>query len=107
MENNKISNRIKAEYASGASQVELAKKYNVSQSRISDFLADNGQSDMNMRFSMIKKMFPNATIHLDGSDVDISLIHNLKAQLSNIKKLANDNTIPDDKFRTVIKVLLD
>lgn len=107
MENNKISKRIKKEYNAGATQTELAKKYNVSQARISDFLRDNDQSDMNMRFSMIKRMFPNATIHLDGSDVDINLIENLKSTLDNIKKLANDPTIPDDKLRTVIKVLLD
>ena len=106
MDKNKISKRIRKEYDAGASQSELAKKYNVSQPRISDFL-NNPSSEMNTKLSVVKKMFPNATLLLDGSDVDTSIIQNMKAQLANIKKLANDDTISDDKFRNVIKILLD
>lgn len=106
MDQNRIAKHIKKEYDKGATQLELATKYGISQSKVSELIL-NPAADMKMSLGCIKRMFPNATISLDGSDVDISLIHNLKSTIDNIKKLANDNTIPDDKFRTVIKVLLD
>lgn len=106
MENNKISKRIRKEYAAGATQNELAVKYHISQAKVSDFLNEK-TCDMNMRWSFIKRMFPHATIHLDGSDVDMVLIQNQKKIIENVKKIVNDPTIPDDKARKVIQILLD
>jgi hypothetical protein len=106
MKNNKIAKRLKKEYDAGATQNELAKKYNISQSRVSDLLI-NPEADKSLSLSMVERMFPNATLHLDGSDVDTVLIQNQKMVLDNIKKIINDKSIPDDKARKVIQILLD
>lgn len=106
MSKHKISKKLQEEYQSGKTQLELASKYHVSQATINKLLADPAAEE-NLKISFIKKMFPNVTLFLEGADVDVTIIQNLEAQLSNIKKLANDETIPDDKFRSVIKILLD
>lgn len=106
MKNNKIAKRLKKEYDAGATQTELAKKYNISQSRVSDLLL-NPQADRSLSLAMVQRMFPNATLHLDGSDVDIVLIQNQKMILDNIKKIIHDPSISDDKARKVIQILLD
>jgi predicted transcriptional regulator len=106
MDKNRIAKRIKKEYEAGATQTELADKYGISQSHINRLLTDP-TSDMNMKLSLIKRMCLNATLHLDGADVDTVLIQNQKMVLDNIKKIINDPSIPDDKARRVIQILLD
>lgn len=106
MPKHKISKKLQEEYSSGKTQQELASEYNVSQATINKLLTEPEAAE-NLKVSFIRKMFPNATISLDGAEADTSIIENMKSQLANIKKLANDETISDDKFRNVIKILLD
>ena len=106
MNKNRIAKRIKKEYDAGATQTELAQKYNIPQSYIWKLLT-KPEVEEKMSISVIKRMFPNATLHLDVSEVDTVLIQNQKMILDNIKKIINDQSIPDDKARKVIQILLD
>lgn len=106
MDKNKISRRIKKEYDAGATQTELAEKYGISQSHIFRLITDPS-SEMNMKMSVVKRMFPNATLSLNGSEEDAILLQNQKTIIENIKKIVNDPSIPDDKARKVIQILLD
>ena len=105
MEENIISDRIRKEYEEGATQTELAKKYNIAQSYICRLIAGNSD-DMNMKLSVIKKMFPKATISLDGTDFDIKIIENHKAIVDNIRKIVNDPNFTEEKKIAIIKAFL-
>lgn len=106
MPKHKISKKLQEEYNNGKTQAELALEYNVAQSTINKLLTDPGAAE-NLKISFVRRMFPNMTISLEGEQADITVIQNLKTQIANIKKFVNDETIPDDKFRMLIKVLLD
>jgi DNA-binding transcriptional regulator LsrR (DeoR family) len=106
MPKHKISKKLQEEYAAGKTQVELAQMYNVSQATINKLLTDPKASE-NLKVSFVKRMFPNATISLNGAEFDTELLKNLKTTVENIKKLVNDSTIPDEKKVKLIKILLD
>ena len=97
---------LKAEYNSGMTQCEMAEKHNVSQTTINKLLGTPGAAD-SLKWSFIRKMFPNATLHLNGSDVDISIIRNLEATLANIRKIVNDDTFTPEKKLKLIQVILE
>lgn len=106
MEENIISNRIKKEYEAGATQSELAEKYNIAQSYICRLITGISD-DMNMKLSVVKKMFPKATLSLDGQEYDATIIENHKVIVENIKKLIKDPNFSDEKKIKIIEAFLD
>ena len=69
MPKHKISKKLQEEYAAGKTQVELAQMYNVSQATINKLLTDPTASE-NLKVSFVKRMFPNATISLNGAVIN-------------------------------------
>ena len=106
MEEHPIMSVLQKEYNSGMSQVEMAKKHNISNSMMNKLFTHPGAVD-SLKWSFIRRMFPNATLHLNGSDVDISTIRNLEATLANIRKIVNDDTFTPEKKLKLIQVILE
>lgn len=106
MEQNIISDRIKMEYQKGATQTELAEKYGISHTHIWRLISGKSD-DMNMKLSVVKKMFPKATLSLDGQEYDATIIENHKVIVENIKKLIKDPNFSDEKKIKIIEAFLD
>ena len=101
-----IAKKIKEEYESGKSQREIANQYNISQALICKLMTDP-EAEKSLKISFIEKMFPKATISLDGTDFDIKIIENHKAIVDNIRKIVNDPNFSEEKKVKIIQAFLD
>ncbi|MBQ7404184.1 MAG: hypothetical protein IJW05_12195 [Lentisphaeria bacterium] len=101
-----IVKKLQDEYSSGKTHSEIAEIYHVSPQLIQRILSD--PSTINgTKLKTLIAMFPNATLHLNGSDVDISIIRNLEATVANIRKIVNDDTFTPDKKLKLIQIILE
>ena len=101
-----IAETIKAEYDSGMTLTEIGKKHNVAHSVIQRLLSKKRSAEKST-LQTVQRMFPNATLHLNGSNVDISTIRNLEATLANIRKIINDDTFTPEKKMKLIQIILE
>jgi hypothetical protein len=101
----KIAKTIKEEYESGKSQREIATKYNISQALVYKIMTDP-KAEQSLKLSFIEKMFPNATLSLNGANYDVTIIENYKAIVDNIRKIVNDPNFTEEKKIAIIKAFL-
>ena len=92
-----VRKKLQDEYSSGATQLELAKKYKLDQSHISRIISGK----KSVSFEMIESMFPNATINLEGDKISISADHNA----GNVVGI-NNGTISSDCISAVIDKII-
>ncbi|MBS1371485.1 MAG: helix-turn-helix transcriptional regulator [Lentisphaeria bacterium] len=98
-----IYQTIREEYDSGKKQIEIARKFNVDQQIISRILSGD-RSVSGMRLETIEKMFPNATIHLNGDKVNIKDNHGTAYGIihGDVKNIGSESGIPKDVLNAIM-----
>lgn len=92
---------LQLDYDKRVTQTEMAKKYNITQERISKLLSDT-QSIYGIKLETLQKMFPNATIYGKSNHISNSQITNNQGLINS----HHNNFLPNSQKNIINNLLI-
>ena len=96
-----IWQELQNDYDKRVTQIEMAKKYKVTQNTIQRLLADN-KNILGIKLETLQKMFPNATIYGKSNHISNSQITNNQGLINS----SNNNFLSLDKSKIINNLLM-
>jgi transcriptional regulator with XRE-family HTH domain len=98
---NEILAELQNDYDKRVTQIEMAKKYKVTQNTIQRLLADK-KNILGIKLETLQKMFPNATIYGKSNHISNSQITNNQGLINS----SNNNFLSLDKSKIINNLLM-
>jgi hypothetical protein len=98
---NEILSELQNDYDKRVTQIEMSKKYNITQGTVQRLLADKANI-LGIKLETLQKMFPNATIYGKNNSIVNSQITNNQGLINS----SNNNFLSCDKASIINSLLM-